>query len=406
MSKDTVMVRSARAVTTSKLHVVYVNYWYEPEMKSFDDLLGTYMTMARWVDALRAQGIEVTVFQRFRQSGSVERGGVEYVLHKDRYEPRLRRRHWPRSFHSRVQQRSTEILSQNKLAVVHFNGLHFPLQLRALRAALPKRAAVVAQHHAERPMSGLRGRVQKWGLRGADGFFFAASELASVWVERGMIRIDQPVYQVMEGFTDFRRQDRTAARARTNFSGDPVLLWVGRLVALKDPLTVLVGFEAILHQRPGARLYMVYGTDDLLPEVRACIAQSRLLSESVTLLGSRPHTELELLYNSADYFVLGSHYEGSGYSLAEALACGVVPVVADIPSFRALTDRGRIGACWPPGDSAAFAAAFLRASAAPISIHAEQAVKFFEGHLSFSAIARDSISAYRELAMMRLELTL
>ena len=399
------MAPSTSAEPTSKLHVVYLNYWYEPEMSTFDDLFGTYVTMARWVEALRAQGAEVTVLQRFRQGGRIERAGIKFVLHEDRWAPRLRKWEWPASFHRRAQQLSAEIASQRALGVVHFNGLHFPLQLRALRAVLPPASAIVVQHHAERPARGLRRRLQQWGLGAADGFFFAASELASAWVAHGVIRTDQPVYQVMEGSTDFRRQDRAAARARTGFKGDPILLWVGRLIPLKDPLTVLRGFEAVLHQKPRASLYMVYGSDVLLPEVRACIAQSRLLSGSTTLLGSRPHAELESLYNSADYFVLGSHYEGSGYALTEALACGVVPVVTDIASFRVLTDGGKIGACWPPGDSAAFATAIHRASSAPYQIQAERAAKFFEQRLSFPAIARQAIAAYRELATKRAELT-
>ncbi|MDE3181038.1 MAG: glycosyltransferase family 4 protein [Acidobacteriota bacterium] len=386
------------------MHVVFVSYEYEPNMASLDDLLQTYATIRPWAEALRDKGADVTVFQRFRQNARIERSGVEYLLHKDQQDPRLRKWQWPRSFHRRIKQRSAEVLSQGKLAVVHFNGLHFPLQLRALRAALPNRSAIVVQHHAERPRRGLRRGLQRWGLGAADGFFFAAAEMASAWVADGLIRPDQPVYQVMEGSTDFRQQDRAAARARTGFSGDPILLWVGRLVALKDPLTVLRGFDAILQQRPGARLYMVYGSEDLLPEVRACIAKSRWLSGSVTLLGSRPHAELEWIYNSADYFVLGSHYEGSGFSLAEALACGAVPVVTDIPSFRIMTGEGTIGACWPPGDSAAFAAAFHRASSVPHPIQAERAAKFFEERLSYLAIGRAAIAAYRELAMKRAEL--
>jgi glycosyltransferase involved in cell wall biosynthesis len=398
------MIPSTKAEATPKLHVVYVNYWYEPEMASLEDLLGTYVTMARWAEALRAAGAEVSVFQRFHQNTQIKRGGVEFVLHKDGQAPRLPKWQVPRSFHRKIQQRLTETWSRETQVAIHFNGLHFPLQLRTLSSALQKRPVIVVQHHAERPSRGLRRIVQRWGLRAADGFFFAAGDLASKWVADRLIRADQPVYQVMEGSTDFHRQDRLAARGRTGFSGDPILLWVGRLIPLKDPLTVLSGFETILHRRPGARLYMVYGTDDLLPEVRACIAQSRLLSRSVSLLGPRPHVELESLYNSADYFVLGSHYEGSGYALAEALACGVVPVVTSIASFRALTDEGRIGACWPPGDSEAFAAAFHRAAGAALQPQSERAVEFFNEHLSYTAIAHAAINAYRDLAMKRLEL--
>jgi len=119
------------------------------------------------------------------------------------------------------------------------------------------------------------------------------------------------------------------------------------------------------------------------------------------LLGSVDHSKLERLYNSADYFVLGSHYEGSGFSLAEALACGVVPVVTDIPSFRAMTDDGRIGCCWSPGCAVAFSQAFLQVARQPLRELSDHAVRFFRAHLSYPAIARDSIRAYREVVSAR-----
>ena len=54
-------------------------------------------------------------------------------------------------------------------------------------------------------------------------------------------------------------------------------------------------------------------------------------------------------YSAADLFVVGSHHEGSGYALMEACACGAVPVVTGIPTFRLLTGSGSIGALWTPG---------------------------------------------------------
>jgi glycosyltransferase involved in cell wall biosynthesis len=205
----------------------------------------------------------------------------------------------------------------------------------------------------------------------------------------------------MEGSNHFRYQDRVTARARTKMAGNPVVLWVGRLIPLKDPLTVLEGFTRVLQHLPQARLYMAYGTADLLPAVRERIRASQTLSQAVTLLGRIEHSQLQDIYNSSDYFVLGSHQEGSGFALAEAMACGVVPVVTDIPSFRVMTDSGRIGACWRPGSPEAFAEKFLAVVPQPLEQLSRRAHSFFQSQLSYQAIARDSVRAYREVIAAR-----
>jgi hypothetical protein len=78
--------------------------------------------------------------------------------------------------------------------------------------------------------------------------------------------------------------------------------------------------------------------------------------------------------------------------------------VTSIASFRVLTDGGKIGASWPPGDSAAFAAALHRAIGVPRQIQSQRAVEFFHEHLSYAAIARAAITAYSDLAMKRVEI--
>jgi glycosyltransferase involved in cell wall biosynthesis len=395
------MASDAAACRTDKLRVYFFNYWYQPDMASLADVLATYYTLARWAQAVSVGGAEVTVFQRFGREERLVQDGVNYVLVKDIWNPQLNKWQIPWSLHRAVRSQCFESSPAAGPVVIHFNGLLFPLQLWVLRAMLPRRVPIVVQHHAEKPARGLRRQLQKRCLRVADGFFFSARELALPWIGDGLILGRQPVYELMEGSTDFCRQERSRARAETGITGDPVVLWVGRLIGLKDPLTVLSGFEHVLQQVPNARLHMVYTDDDLLPEVRSRVAGSSSLSASVTLWGSVPHARLEFFFNSADYFVLGSHYEGSGYALAEALACGVVPVVTDISSFRVLTDGGRIGACWMPGDASAFAAAFLRVLSQPIAPLSDHAVGFFRDHFSFSAIARKAIDAYHELALRR-----
>jgi len=108
----------------------------------------------------------------------------------------------------------------------------------------------------------------------------------------------------------------------------------------------------------------------------ACAA--RALSDRVRLLGSVEHGRLAAFYSAADLFVLGSHHEGSGYALIEALACGCVPVVTDVPPFRRHHGDGSVGALWPVGDAARCAEALARLARADLPAARAAATAHFE----------------------------
>ena len=384
------------------LHVVPLIYFYEPDLTTPESLLDRYATIRPFAKALHDEGARTTIVQRFHTNLDFWDGGIHFCFCADSCQPALRKWEIPASFHSAVRAVCTPgPLPDPAQTVVHLNGLLYPLQLRALRNSLPPDCSIVVQHHADGPWPAFVRPLQRWGLRAADGFFFAAKDLAAWWVDHGLISKHQSIFQIMEGSNNFRCQDRVTARSRTRMAGHPVVLWVGRLIPLKDPLTVLEGFTRVLQHLPRARLYMAYGSADMLPAVRERIAASRALSEAVTLLGRIEQSQLEDIYNSSDYFVLGSHHEGSGFSLAEAMACGVVPVVTDIPSFRVMTDGGRIGACWRPGSPEDFVEKFLEVMGQPVEQISHKVRNFFQSQLSYKAIARDSMRAYRETIAAR-----
>ena len=150
-------------------------------------------------------------------------------------------------------------------------------------------------------------------------------------------------------------------------------------------------------------LTMVFGAAQLLPEVERRIAGSATLAGRVHLLGKLEHHELAALYRAADLFVLGSHNEGSGFALIEALSFGAVPVVTDIPPFRALTDGGRIGALFPVGDAGALARALQRVNWSESSQSTRRAVvrAHFERELSWPVLARRALTIYQEARARR-----
>jgi hypothetical protein len=91
------------------------------------------------------------------------------------------------------------------------------------------------------------------------------------------------------------------------------------------------------------------------------------------------------------------HRESTGYSLIEALACGLPPVVTDIlPSFRALTAGGAVGALWPCGDAQTLSLA-LQSVAARTDAATRAAVRaHFERELSFESLGSKLAAMYAQ----------
>jgi glycosyltransferase involved in cell wall biosynthesis len=115
----------------------------------------------------------------------------------------------------------------------------------------------------------------------------------------------------------------------------------------------------------------------------------------VFMAGRVPHDELPNYYSAADVFISGSHSEGSGYALIEAMAAGAVPVITDIPSFRAIA--GDSGARWRPGNADAFAAALIETCSGDLEPQRQAVRSTFDRVLSWSAIARKTIAEYQSI---------
>jgi len=365
------------------MRVVQVNYVADPAFRSPDELLDRYFTLTGWSDALRAAGagnMDLRVVQRFRRDDTRTRRGVEYVFCAS--DTRLRA--------------AAAAFSPD---VVHVNGVGFPVRTWRLRRALPMAAAVVAQAHSDPAAIGRAPlfRAAARGLRGAvDAFLFAADEHGQTWRDAGFAGPSQRTYQVMEASTRFRALPRDAARREIGISGRPAVLWVGRLNANKDPLTVLDGFEHAIAELPEATLTMGYSTAELLADVRTRIESSEALRRSVRLAGEVPHDRLPSFCSAADLFVTGSHHEGSGYSLMEAMACGATPVVTDIPTFRVMLS-GRVGRLWTPGDASGCAAALVDGARLDPDAERLRIIEHFNRELSWNAVGRRAIEIYQSV---------
>jgi glycosyltransferase involved in cell wall biosynthesis len=256
---------------------------------------------------------------------------------------------------------------------------------------------IVLQDHAGTapPGSIQRLRDASWaGLRAADAWSFTAAEHAAPWRHTGLLGAAR-VFEILEASTSFAPLPRDRAASLTGLTGSPVLLWVGRLNHNKDPLTVLDGFLLAMEALPDARLWMLYSDATLEPEVRGLVNRTRWLRDRVALVGQVSYDRMPEYYSAADIFVSGSHREGSGYALIEAMSCGAIPVVTDIPSFRTIAaDCGRR---WTPGEARSFADALGVVADSDVGSQRAAVRERFARDLSWAAVGRRTIEAYRSL---------
>jgi glycosyltransferase involved in cell wall biosynthesis len=371
-------------------HVVQISFFNDPQERSAAELLNEWPTLVDVAEAASKSGCSVSVVQASSRSERLERNGVHYhFLPIDAASSR--------GVYSTTYRGLLRSLAPD---VFHVQGLDFPKQVQAL-AESSSGVPIILQDHASRPPRIWRRPAARRGMSVAAGVAFCSLDQARPFADAGLIGASTQVYEIPESTSRFAPADRDDARRLTGMEGDPAVLWVGHLNANKDPLTVLEGISAATSLLPRLRLYCCFGNAPLLRTVQSRIASDARLRDRVHLLGRLPHERIELLMQAADIFVLGSHREGSGYSLIEALACGLPPVVTDIPSFRSLTKAGAVGELWPCDDSRALCRALLSVANRSGSALRAAVRTHFERELSSNALGVKLTAMYTDVLARR-----
>jgi glycosyltransferase involved in cell wall biosynthesis len=365
------------------LHVAQINVHPAPSGVDAAEVFRQWPSLLDIPEAAVSAGVRVSVIQAAAHAERVMRNGVDYhfvdisgansVVHRARDFARL--------------------LDDLHVDVLHVHGLGFAEDAFAISRHLP-RLPILFQDHADRPPRWWRrSRWRQW-YTAASGVAFTSTELARAFTVANMFTPRTRLFAIPESSSRFMPGDRALARRETGLYGRPCVLWVGHLNAGKDPLTVLDGVARAAEQFPDLHLWCAFGNAPLLAEVQQRIVRDPRLAGRVHLLGKLPHAQVHCLMQAADIFVSGSRSESCGYALLEAMACGVTPVVTDIPSFRTLTGMGRVGELWPCGDASRLAEALLRASrqTSPAKVRAH-----FDEALSFEAVGRQWAKAYAQV---------
>jgi glycosyltransferase involved in cell wall biosynthesis len=204
-------------------------------------------------------------------------------------------------------------------------------------------------------------------------------------------------------------KERAAARATLDLPDSAVVFaFTGRFVLLKGLDLLLPAFRSLLttHGADAVRLLLV-GSGELQEEsVAAALAPDRLGAEVTR--GVHVHTptaDVRPFLFASDVFVMPSRHEGLSNAVLEAIACGMVCVLSDIPPHRELKQQsaGHPVFLFPSGDTEALGAALEQAYVAVQAMRAaRQPVRSGLGApFTIGTVAERYVDLLRDIAMSK-----
>lgn len=366
-----------------------------PVLSSWDELAERFPGIAHLLLAQQEAGLQLSW---------IASSAVNRTFFKDRVKIKFLR--IPRFFNQRRQDvgwNQARIISraimEEKPEVIHQHGLNSWMALRVLRQLRREHEmrCIVQDHGGGVPASEMKQWLYKKSFGAIRYVVFGDAQTRDLWISRDLFAPEkcQILFAASSVFKPVDEQERRRLRQQLPMEGEPILGWVAHLDRNKDPLTILRACAAYFKNNPAARLYMHFIKDDLRGACEKLIDAHPALRSRVSLRGSLPHAQLESFYQSIDYFVQGSHHEAYGYSVAEAISTGAIPIVTDIPSFRLLCDDGRCGYLFPPGDAAALQQIFLKIPKIVRPDERARAIQRFVQEFSYPAIAKKFLTLYQ-----------
>jgi len=205
------------------------------------------------------------------------------------------------------------------------------------------------------PERTFRAKLRAWFIRRmfarATGFMISGKLNADYYRH---YRADQRTFFLLPWAVDndrFAAASPDALRERYGITRDAVvILFSAKLVARKDPMTLLLAFEAMNHRDRAALVFM--GDGEMRNELEVYTREHGI--ENVHFLGFINQREIPPHYAMSDVFVLPSVYEPRGAVINEAMACGLPVIVTDrCGSIGDIVQENDNAFIYPAGDAVA-----------------------------------------------------
>lgn len=353
------------------MRIVFLSYNYSSDIKSPTEWVERIKFYVGWNEQLAKKHTVIRVDQ-INYTGDFEYNGVHYYC----VDNGRKKNFFPGKLNRFVKNLNPDI--------VLVSSFLFPLQIIQLRLCLGKNIKIIIQNHAEKPFKGIKKLIQNYASTKVDAFLFTSHSTGADWVKSKNLKSINKIHELLEVSSPFYPMNKNAVIKITNVKGSHVFLWVGRLNANKDPLTAVKAFLKFADSQPEVKFYMIYQTDELYAEIEQLI-QKKQGKSPVILIGKIHHDELIYWFNSADFYISASHYEGSGTALCEAMSCGCIPIVSSIPPFKAIA--GNCGLFFELGNEESLLSVLKQSIHLDQELSKESALQIFRTQLSFEAIS-------------------
>ena len=364
-------------VTTAKnMRIVYLTY---ANVAGYDD-------PATWLKRIDFYTAQLEAMTKFGDVKSIHIIHYEGVLTRNNVEYHfLKLKTWQLIFPVQLHR----YVNTLKPDAVIIHGLKNPWQVLWLSLKLGRKARLWVIHHAEKPLRFPKSLFQKLADRVIQGYFFCSADLGKSWIAAAQIKNKNKIYEVMEASSVFNPISKETARMNTKVIGRSTYLWVGRLDKNKDPVTLIKAFQLFFCDYSEGHLYMViHQQEDLLEEVNALLAMMPEFSKRISFIRGVKHQDMLHWFNSVDFIISTSHYEGSGVAICEGMSCGCIPILTNIASFRMMTRNGSMGLLFEPGDVSGLYNSLNKSRTLNLIEERKKVLIQFEENLSCEAISK------------------
>jgi glycosyltransferase involved in cell wall biosynthesis len=195
--------------------------------------------------------------------------------------------------------------------------------------------------------------------------------------------------------------DTAALRAELDLGAGPVVFSPRSFQPIYRIETIVRAWPAVLAQHPDARLLLKSHTVDQVYTRRLQLLAGELgVAHALRFVGYTEYAHMPAYYNLADVTVSVPASDGLPATAMEALACGSVLIITDLPWAAGVITHEQNGLLTPVDDTAALSAALLRLLNDPALRRrlAENGLRFSAEHGDWAGEMRKMEHAYAQLA--------